>query len=74
LPIDLGPLGAPGCQLFVAPEDARVLPAVAGTADWQLPIPAALPLIGVTLFAQAGALAGSSIAASNAAQLVIGPR
>lgn len=73
LPLDLAPLGAPGCRLYLAPADTRTLTVAGGAADWLQPIPLALPLIGVTVFAQAGTLLAANLATSNAAQLVIGP-
>ncbi|MBK8099426.1 MAG: hypothetical protein IPK26_20145 [Planctomycetes bacterium] len=73
LPLDLAPLGGPGCRLYLAPADTRTLTVAGGSANWSQPIPLALPLIGVTVFAQAGAVVGTSLATSNAAQVLIGP-
>jgi hypothetical protein len=56
LPLALGPLGAPGCSLFVAPEvDVQLYPALQ-TANWRLQIAAAVGLIGAHFFAQGAVL------------------
>jgi hypothetical protein len=56
LPLALGPLGAPGCSLHVAPEvDVPLVPALQ-TAVWSLPIPANVGLIGMHLFVQGAVL------------------
>jgi hypothetical protein len=67
LPLALGPLGAPGCSLFVAPEvDVPLVPALQA-ANWQMRIPAAVGLIGVHLFVQGAVL----VPGFNAAGIVL---
>jgi hypothetical protein len=67
LPLALGPLGAPGCSLFVAPEvDVPLVPALQA-ANWLVPIPAAVAVIGVHLFVQGAVL----VPGFNAAGVVV---
>jgi hypothetical protein len=57
LPLALGPLGAPGCALFVAPEvDVPLSPTLLPFAVWPMPIPANLGLIGLDLYVQGAVL------------------
>jgi hypothetical protein len=52
-PLDITSLGAPGCVLNVNPLDIQVLVGDAtGTADFVLPTPGDLSLVGFVLFAQ----------------------
>jgi hypothetical protein len=67
LPLALGPLGAPGCSLYVAPEvTVRLVPALQA-ASWQLLIPGAVAAISVHLFVQGAVL----VPGFNAAGLVV---
>ena len=52
-PFDLTIVGAPGCSLVVNPEVIEILLGnPSGTADYVLPLPGNLALIGATLFFQ----------------------
>jgi len=72
------PQGLPGCTLLATPDSVEPLIANAGTVDTQLPVPANLALLGVTLRHQVVALAVdpslniTSISAGNGLLLTIG--
>lgn len=56
LPIDLAPIGMPGCSLLVSLEVDVALDNLGGYARWSLPIPFAPNLLGAEVYLQAFAL------------------
>lgn len=52
LPVDLSPLGMPGCSLRTAPEAVLFASGSNNRATFQLPIPQATALLGVVFFQQ----------------------
>ena len=77
LPLDLTPLGAPWCTLYVEPAMMDVAVPVAGATTHSYAVPNNGALIGVEFFAQvlaADPIANpAGIAASNALAGTIGP-
>jgi len=77
LPLDLLPLGAPGCVLYVEPAMIDVAVPVAGFTTHTYAVPNNTALVGVEFFAQAmtadPAANPAGIAASNALAGTIGP-
>ena len=67
LPLDLTPLGMPGCQLHITPETTVLLAGANGRATASLQVPNTASLLGQHLFQQAIVLAP----AANAAGLVV---
>jgi hypothetical protein len=53
LPLPLGAIGMPGCELLVSMDDAVLGAPAGGTASWQVPVPNQTALLGFDLFAQA---------------------
>jgi hypothetical protein len=79
LPVDLGALGLPGCQLHVALDQAAILAGTFGQATFALPIPDDPFLRGGRFYLQAVAVdpwVGNPLGAtvSDAAEVVIGWR
>ncbi|MBK8980515.1 MAG: CHRD domain-containing protein [Planctomycetes bacterium] len=77
--IDLGPLGAPGCQLLVNPQFLTIDIAVSGsTAGLSIPIPNVPALVGASFAAQVLTVSPGQnaigIAATNGERLVIARR
>ena len=77
-PLDLTPLGMPGCPLLAAPQVALLLQNSGGIASAVLPIPAATSLLGAAFYAQgivtdqpANAL---GVVVSNGYQLTLGAK
>ncbi len=56
LPIDLAPIGMPGCSLLVSAELDTALDNLGGYARWSFPIPFDPTLIGAEVYLQAFAL------------------
>lgn len=51
-PLDLTPLGATGCQLYVDPNFSFVVPIVSGTATLRFPVPNDRGLLGLAFWQQ----------------------
>ena len=73
-PIDLAPLGAPGCTWYVDGLTATALPLRLNISRWTLAIPNDETLIGAEIHVQGLALSGPQIRTSNAARLTLGAR
>lgn len=56
LPLELGALGAPGCNLLVSPDATYPLFNWAGYATWSFPIPSQPSLTGLAFYNQAAAI------------------
>ncbi|HEX5054694.1 MAG TPA: kelch repeat-containing protein [Planctomycetota bacterium] len=74
LPLDLGAIGLPGCDLRVSVELAFLLVNLGGQADWSFAVPADPMLHGATFFEQALVFdaAWQAEAVSTAAALTVG--
>ena len=77
LPLELSPIGMPGCEAFVSAEDSFPLANLGGRAVWTLAVPALFELRGARLFAQGividfAAPRATPLSTSNALELVIG--
>jgi hypothetical protein len=75
LPLDLAPIGLPGCHLFTSADVAVAAPVTAGVATTSIVIPPHRTLLGAQFFVQALALdAGAPVpgALSNAGRATIG--
>lgn len=67
LPVSLATIGMPGCDLQVDPVILTAFLAVGSTANWVLPIPNDVALLGGDIYAQGGALD----VGANAAGLIL---
>ena len=78
LPLSLGPLGAPGCNLFVEPQVVRFVAAFQQRLTWLLPMPTSPGAVGQDLHLQTATLVPGfnalSMITSDAATLHIGTR
>jgi hypothetical protein len=78
LPVDLGPLGAPGCLAHLAPEVAVPLALAQETARWPVAVPADPRLAGAEVPVQVAVLVpgwnAGSFVVSNAGRCRIGTR
>jgi hypothetical protein len=76
LPLDLGPIRMPGCNLLVSWETEFPIFALAGTYRFTVTVPEQIPLSGNTFFNQVWVLDANAnplgIATSNAGRGVIG--
>ena len=75
LPLDLQPLGIPGCSLLVAPEASQLLLTGQNYANWTLVVPSTPSFAGVRLFVQAcqfDATRAGGLVFSDAANLRLG--
>lgn len=76
LPLDLGVIGMPGCDLLVDPLEIIPLVNVSGTARWDVEIPYVANIVGADLYLQACVLDSSANAFgmvwSNGVKLELG--
>lgn len=75
LPLDLGRMGLPGCNLYVALEQVLVQPETGdGIAAFHLPLPDDADLTGQSFYAQGFAVDATTgeVSMANAIQVVIG--
>lgn len=77
LPLDLAPLGAPGCQLRVSADLTQFLVGSAsGSMTWSFPVPNAPALAGLPLYSQAVVFDASAnslgAVVSDANELILG--
>jgi hypothetical protein len=76
LPLSLDPLGFTGCQAWIAPSLSVSLVNANGSANWNIGVPFAVPLVGVNFYLQGGVLAPGwnpgGMVFSNAGHGVIG--
>jgi hypothetical protein len=77
LPLDLGPLGAPGCSLYTDRALGLVVPNTGGGSAFALTIPAAPRLVGATTHWQGLFLAPLAnplgLATSDYLSITLGP-
>jgi hypothetical protein len=77
LPLDLGPVGAPGCEVLAAP-DVLAGPLLGASPHWDIAVPVAPSLIGFSMFVQGAVLDGAAnplgLVVSDAMAIVVGNR
>lgn len=78
LPIDLGLIGMPGCNLYVSVDTDFVLGNHVGFVDWTVFVPQNISLIGASFYAQGAVLDPPAnpfgMTVSNAAEARVGTR
>ena len=78
LPLDLAPLGAPGCRVFASQEFVQPLVIRSGAATVRVPVPGNPWLLGRSLYVQALAAKPQAnalgVVTSNGGRLRIGRR
>lgn len=75
LPVDLSPLGMPGCQALTSMDLLDVIGASGGSATWSFAVPANANLLGMAFYNQAasiGAANPAGLAVSNGGAATIG--
>lgn len=76
LPLDLTPVGMPGCALLVAPDLLMPAPVQSGLAAWTLALPGVPSLLGASAFAQGFAVESGAnplgVVATNGLRLTLG--
>ncbi len=76
LPASFGPIGAPGCTLYVSLDQEQILTNQGGTAAWNIQVPFDVNLVGLDAYMQSAVFAPGVNAAgfvvSNAGHAVVG--
>jgi hypothetical protein len=78
LPLDLAPLGMPGCSLLVSADVFLLLANAGGIAALDMPVPNSPPLVGTAIYVQALSFDPTAnafgVTASNGVRALIGSR